>query len=147
MAEELQGKLVDPVTSAPAPLDPKALPRYYVFYRGGAYCPYTREMTPSIVKFYKETKPAHPEFELIYVPTDKSAAERREYAQQEGFPWRAVSLEQCRKFAVLAPLFGPVPHFVVVDPSGKLLMECTATDREPVLEQLTALLNKPTERK
>lgn len=147
VAEELKGKLINPISNEPAPLDAKALPRYYVFYRGGAYCPYTREMTPSIVKFYNETKVAHPEFELVYVPTDKTAAEMQEYAKKESFPWRAVSLDQCRKFAVLAPLFGPVPHFVVVDPAGNLLMECTVTDRGPVLDQLTALLNKPVEKK
>lgn len=147
VAEELQGKLIDPISGAPKPLDPKALPRYYVFYRGGGYCPYTREMTPSIVEFYKQTKAAHPELELIFVPTDKTATEMQAYAKEASFPWRSVSWEQCKKFAVLAPLFGPVPHFVVVDPAGNRLMECTATDRGPVLAQLTALLDKPVEKK
>lgn len=147
VAEELQGKLVDPLTGKPAPLDPKALPRYYAFYRGGAYCPYTREMTPSIVSFYKETKAAHPEFELVYVPTDKTAAEMLAYAKQESFPWRVVAFEEARKFSVLAPYFAPVPHLLVVDPAGNKLMECTATDRGPLLERLTALLAKPVEPK
>jgi len=147
VGEELKGKLVNPVSNEPAPLDPRSPPRYYAFFRGGGYCPYTREMTPSIVKFYNETKAAHPEFELIYVPTDKTAAEMQAYAKESGFPWRSVSFDQCKKFAVLAPLFGPVPHFVVVDPTGKKLLDCTATDREPVLAQLTALLNKPAEKK
>ena len=143
MAGELDGRLIDPITGAPAPLDPAALPRYYLLFRGGGWCPYTRKLTPDVVKFYKEMKPAHPEFEAIYIPVDKSAAEMQAYAKESGFPWRAVAFPRSKDLKILAPLLGPIPQLIVVDNTGKLVIAETAEPSQAVLRKLRTLLEAP----
>ena len=143
VAGEMEGRLTDPISGAPAPLDPGALPRYYLIYRGGGWCPYTRKLTPDVVKFYEEMHPTHPEFEAIYIPVDKSAGEMQAYAKESGFPWRAVAFPRSRDLKILAPLLGPIPQLIVVDNTGKLIIEDTAEPSQAVLRKLKALLEKP----
>ena len=113
MAAEMEGRLVNAITGAPAPLDASALPRYYLLYRGGGWCPYTRKLTPDVVKFYNEMHPKHPEFETIYLPVDKSAGELQAYAKAAGFPWPAVAFERSKDLKIIASLLGPVPQPIV----------------------------------
>lgn len=145
VAGELAGRLVNPITGAAAPLDDRALPRYYLLFRGGGWCPYTRALAPDVVKFYKEMKPKHPEFEAIYLPVDKSAAEMQQYAKTAGFPWPAVAFNRSKDFHVLAPLLGPVPQLIVVDNTGKVVIDDTDQKSQTVLTKLAALLTQTAE--
>jgi len=95
------------------------------------------------VKFYKEMKPAHPEFEAIYIPVDKSAAEMQAYAKESGFPWRAVAFPRSKDLKILAPLLGPIPQLIVVDNTGKLVIAETAEPSQAVLRKLRTLLEAP----
>ena len=142
MGGEMEGRLVNPITGAAAPLDAKALPRYYLLYRGGGWCPYTRKLTPDVVKFYNEMHPGHPEFEAIYLPVDKSAAEMQAYAKEARFPWPAVSFERSRDLKIIASLLGPVPQLIVVDGTGKLVIDDNTQASQDVLAKLRALLTQ-----
>jgi len=64
---ELEGKLVNSVTGKPDSLDAASQPRYLVLYRGSSTCAITRKFTPTLVKYYNEMKPKHPEFEIARV--------------------------------------------------------------------------------
>ncbi|HJQ97353.1 MAG TPA: thioredoxin-like domain-containing protein [Candidatus Polarisedimenticolaceae bacterium] len=142
MAGEMENRLVNPITGVPAPLNAEALPRYYLLYRGGGWCPYTRKLTPDVVKFYNEMHPQHPEFEAIYLPVDKSAAEMRAYAKEASFPWPAVAFERSKDLKILAPLLGPVPQLIVVDRAGKLVIADDTQASQDVLTKLRALLTQ-----
>lgn len=142
MAGEMEGRLINPVTGAAAPLDGSALPRYYLIYRGGGWCPYTRKLTPDVVKFYNEMHPKHPDFEAIYIPVDKSAGEMQAYAKESGFPWPAVSFDRSKNLTILAPLLGPVPQLIVVDNTGKLVIADTEQTSQAVLTKLRTLLTQ-----
>ena len=142
VAGELDGRLVNPITGASAPLDPANLPRYYLIFRGGGWCPYTRKLTPDVVKFYKEMKPAHPEFEAIYLPVDHSAPEMQAYAKEAGFPWPAVSFARSTDLKILAPLLGPVPQLIVVDNTGKLIVADTEQTNQAVLTKFKTILTQ-----
>lgn len=142
LISELEGKLVGSVTGVPAPFDPDDLPRYIVLYRGSNTCPITRRFTPTLLGFYKDMKPKHPEFEVIYVRADNSVAEMQRFAKEMGFSWRAVN------GAHELPLFGrtfgsKLPQILVMDRSGNVLANGTQATAPAALKQLQALLERP----
>ncbi|MFO1477875.1 MAG: thioredoxin-like domain-containing protein [Verrucomicrobiota bacterium] len=145
LAEELQGKLVNAASGQPAPLDTNAPPRYYVIYHGARWCPYTQKFTPELLKLYKEMKPKHPEFEVIYVPAEKSAAELQQYAKEMDFPWPAVSYQRKNESAVLGWILGrsSTPELGVLDRYGNVVIDSAKVDRDTALKQLAALWNNP----
>lgn len=139
--EELDGKLVDIATNSPASLENPSRLRYLVFYRGAGWCAPCREFSPSLVKFYQEMKPTHPEFDIIFISADHSAAEMHAYAKDEGFTWCAVPAERDPKLLLISPLFGnTIPQLVVTDRSGKVLIDSNHVTRPVALQKLEALL-------
>ena len=147
LVQELDGKLINAATGAPMPLNVNAMPRYYVVYHAARWCPYTQKFTPGLLKFYKDTKPKHPEFEVIYVPAEKSAAELQTYAKEVGFPWPAVEFNKNKQLAVLAWTLGhsSTPELGVYDRYGNMVIDPAKIDRDTALKQLAQLLNKPAE--
>jgi thiol-disulfide isomerase/thioredoxin len=145
LVQELDGKLVNAATGAPMPLNAAAMPHYYVIYHAARWCPYTQKFTPGLLKFYKDMKPKHPEFEVIYVPVEKSAAELQTYAKEIGFPWPAVDFNKKKQLAVLAWTLGhaPTPELGVYDRYGNIVIDPATVDRDTALKQLAGLLNKP----
>lgn len=144
--EELRGKLINAATGGPAPLNTNEPPRYYVIYHAARWCPYTQKFTPELLALYKEKKAAHPEFEVIYVPAEKSAAELQQYAKEMDFPWPAVDFRQKQKSAVLAGILGhtSLPEFWVLDRHGNVVVDNVKVDRETALKQFANLLKDPT---
>lgn len=123
MLEELQPNLIGSTTGQPAPLNTNSLPRYFVFLRGGNFCPICQRFTPALVKFYNETKPKHPEFEVIYLSCDGDTATMAKFAQAEGFSWPAVSYERSSYLFQVIPCFKPsIPQLTVMDRRGKVLI-------------------------
>jgi hypothetical protein len=149
LVQELDGKLINAATGGPMPLKADAMPRYYVIYHAARWCPYTQKFTPGLLKFYKDMKPKHPEFEVIYVPVEKSAAELQTYAKEIGFPWPAVDFNKKNQLAVLAWTLGhsPTPELGVYDRYGNIVIDPATVDRDTALKQLAGLLNKPAEQK
>ncbi len=65
-----------------------------MIYRGGGWCPYTRGLTPDVVKFYNDMKPTHPEFETIYIPWTSRFQKCRPMRNNRTFPgrpWRSIA--------------------------------------------------------
>ena len=145
LVEELRGKLINAATGAPDPLDTNALPRYFVIYHGARWCPYTQKFTPELLKLYKEMKPKHPEFEVIYVPAEKSAAELQLYAKEMDFPWPAVNFQKKKESAVLAWILGrsSTPELGVLDRYGNVVIDSATVDRDTALKQLAVMWNNP----
>lgn len=139
---ELEGKLVNSVTGEEQPLDPNNLPRYLVLYRGSSTCPITRQFTPTLVNFYKQMKPHHPEFELIYLMTEDITDTAR-FARQSGFSWRAVDYENTGAMPIAgAAIDGRLPQLIVMDRAGNILANGIQATAPAALNQLTVLLNK-----
>jgi len=143
LVQELQGKLVDGQTGQPKPLDPDSPPRYFVLYAAARWCPYTQAFTPQLLKVYQEMKPKHPDFEVIYLPGEKSDAELKQYAKEMAFPWPVVEYSQKEKMAVIATLIGrsSTPEIEVVDRYGNLILDNYTLDREQVLAKFQELLD------
>ena len=64
--------------------------RYYAIYYSASWCGPCRRFTPDLVKFYNEFKPAHPNFELIFVSSDEDEPSMLQYMQGDTMPWPAV---------------------------------------------------------
>jgi hypothetical protein len=140
---ELEGKLIDPVTNRPAPLDANALPRFIVFYRGASSDPFTKGFTPNLVKYYQEVKPLHPEFEVVYLMTEPAATTAK-FAKKMGFSWRAVTVENLASMPTTARAIGGLlPQLIVMDRSGRVLINGMQTNAMAALRQLDALLRMP----
>lgn len=141
--EELRGKLINAATGAPAPLSTNEPPRYYVIYHAARWCPYTQKFTPDLLALYNESKPKRADFEVIYIPAEKSAAELQQYAKEVNFPWPAVEFRQKQKSAVLAGIIGrtSLPEFWVLDRHGNVVVDNVKLDRDAALKQFAALLN------
>jgi len=145
LVQELDGKLIDAATGQPAPFQAGAVPRYYVVYHAARWCPYTQKFTPSLLELYEQMKPQHPEFEVIYVPAEKSAAELQQYAKEVGFPWPAVAFHKKRESAVLGWTLGrsSLPELGVYDRYGNMVIDPSQVDRDTALQQLAALWKQP----
>lgn len=144
ITEDLAGKMTNPSTGAPAPLEANAQPVYYAFYRGASWCGPCRQFSPTLVKFYNENKAKHPHFEVIYISGDKSAAEMRGYAKEAGFSWRAVVSERQPQMQLVNRLFTElIPALVVTDRAGNVLIDSAKSNTATALKQLEALVKKP----
>jgi len=144
LLEELQGKLLDPTTGKSAALDPKAAPRHLVFYRGAGWCPPCRQFSPTLLKTYKELKPQHPDFELIFLSDDNSIPDLQKYVKEEGFPWLAVPQTRLKELQIVSPKLGrSIPQLLVMDRHGKVLLDSIQMDRAVALKRMEALLKQP----
>ncbi len=142
---ELEGKLVNSVTGKPEPLDASSLPRYLVFYRGSSTCPITRKFTPTLIKYYQEMKPKHPEFEVIWLMTE-SVADTGKFAKEIGFSWRAVEYGSTGGMpSVRQPISGYLPQLIVMERNGKVLVNGSQNSAPNALRQLDELLKQPSE--
>ncbi len=144
VVEDLKGKMVDPLTGSPATLAASATPKYFAFYRGAGWCGPCRQFSPSLVKFYKETKPKNANFEVIFISGDKTPAEMRGYAKEAGFKWSAVPQERQPQMQIVNRLFtNLIPQFVVTDRQGNVLIDSARTGGpQNALKQFDALLKK-----
>ena len=144
---ELDGKLINSVTGKPDPLPAAAPPRYIVYFRGASWCAITRKFAPTLVKYYNETKPKHPEFEIVYIMTE-TPADTGKFAKELGFSWPAVEYTTTAKMPVTnssKPFSDLLPQLVVMDATGKVLANGIQDTAPAALAKLDALLNQPKE--
>jgi hypothetical protein len=137
---ELDGRLVNSVTSRPQPLDDASLPKYLVFLRGSSTCSITRGFMPSMVKFGREQKARHPEVEIIYIMTE-TPADTAKFARESGFTWRAIEYESTAYMpSVSRQIAGKLPQLIVMDRDGRVLANGIQNSAPAALQQLEALL-------
>jgi hypothetical protein len=140
---ELEGKLINSVTDKPDPLDAAAPPRYLVFFRGSSTCPITNRVAPSFIEWYRGMKPRHPDFEVIWIMTE-SPEDTGKFARKLGFSWRAVTYESTPSMPdVNQPITGLLPQLIVMDPSGRILINASQNAVPAAIQQLDTLLKAP----
>ena len=96
-------------------------------YFSGRWCPSCRKFTPELVDYYKRVAAARPEFEILFVSSDRSAAAMEQYMREANMPWPAVKFEKVAEKAELKSYAGKgIPCLVVVDASGKVISDSYA---------------------
>jgi nucleoredoxin len=94
-------------------------PKFTALYFSAHWCPPCRTFTPKLVEWYKEFKAKHPDFELVFVSSDRDEATMQKYIEEDKMPWPAVKFdrgqdEKFRKFGSSG-----IPYLVLIDNEGK----------------------------
>lgn len=96
-------------------------------YFSAHWCGPCRKFTPELVAFYNKNAGAHPEFEVLFVSNDKSAAAMQGYMHEMQMPWPAVSFDKIPGKEALTRYAGSgIPCLVVVDTNGKVVFDTFA---------------------
>ena len=140
---ELDPELVSSVTGKPAAFDAAALPKYIVLFRGSSTCPITRQFAPTLIKYYQQMKPRHPEFEIVYLMTE-TPENTGKFARELGFSWRAIKYQHGYMPTVMQPIGSLLPQLVVMDRNGRVLANGLQNSAPTALKQLDALLKTST---
>lgn len=92
------------------------------FYFSAHWCPPCRKFTPQLVAYYNRVAPQHPEFEVVFVSSDRSRFNWETYLRDFHMPWPAIDYDQLSGFGGLKQLGGEsIPSLVVVDATGHLI--------------------------
>ena len=96
-------------------------------YFSGRWCPQCRKFTPELVDYYTRVAAAHPEFEVVFVSSDRSGPAMEEYMRDTKMPWPAVKYEKVAEKEELKKYAGSgIPCLVLVDASGKVISDSYA---------------------
>ena len=88
------------------------------------WCSYCRKFTPELVQFYNRFAAAHPEFEIVFMSSDKSAPAMEKYMRDMHMPWPAVKFEKLAEKEALQKYAGTgIPCLVVVDAEGRVVSD------------------------
>ncbi|HSH39243.1 MAG TPA: thioredoxin-like domain-containing protein, partial [Chthoniobacterales bacterium] len=93
----------------------------------GNWCPSCRKFTPELVQYYNRVAAAHPELEVVFVSSDRSASAMEKYMRDSNMPWPAVKYEKIAEKEELKKYAGSgIPCLVLVDASGRVLSDSYA---------------------
>jgi len=95
--------------------------KYYAFYYSASWCPPCRAFTPDLVAFYKDFKPKHPNFELIFVNHDENEDAMLAYMKTDAMAWPAVRFDDIEQVKANRYCGPGIPDLVLVDADGKVL--------------------------
>lgn len=126
MAKELTGKLVALNGRMTRPSNNPAVgqAKYIALYYGADWCGPCHKFTPDLVAFYNEMKPKYPDFEVVFVSRDTSAAEMDNYMAEMKMPWPALRYDAVKWSTKLNKYCGPgIPCLVVVNANGDVLSD------------------------
>lgn len=124
LQDELKGDLVTWNGKRFAKADSAAIEKIktFAFYYSAHWCPPCRAFTPELVKWYDANKAKHPDFELIFVSSDRSDEAMGEYMEWGQMKWPAIKFDAVRKAKTVQSLAARgIPYMVVTDADGKVL--------------------------
>jgi nucleoredoxin len=119
--------------------------KIYGLYFSAHWCGPCRKFTPKLVDYYNQVVKDHPEFEIIFVSSDKSADAMATYMREAGMPWAAIEFTKVANVPSLQKYAGKgIPDLVIVDATGKVLADSFVRGKyvgpERVLEDLNNIL-------
>jgi nucleoredoxin len=97
--------------------------RFVAVYYSAHWCPPCRAFTPELVSAYKSIKAAHPEFELIFVSSDRDEESMKAYMRETAMTWPTLSFGQKGSASTLKrPAYERgIPNLVFMTADGKEL--------------------------
>jgi nucleoredoxin len=128
----LSGNLVRSTNNGLQPVDdaPVAAARYIAIYYSAQWCPPCHAFTPKLVQFYNSFKPAHPDFDLVFVSEDRDENQMHDYMQEMAMPWPAIRYDQLQHppgtfkgTGIEGFANNGIPDLVLLDSTGKVLSD------------------------
>ena len=77
--------------------------------------------TPKLVEWYNEFQKTHPDFELVFVSSDRDKASMEEYVKGDNMPWPVVKFDQAKDEKFTKYSSSGIPYLVLIDADGKNL--------------------------
>lgn len=109
--DEIKGDLTGPAV--------EETPKYTALYFSAHWCPPCRLFTPKLVEWYKEFKAKHPQFELVFVSSDRDEAAMQKYIKDTGMPWPAVKFDRAQSEIFRKFSSDGIPYLVLIGEDGK----------------------------
>ena len=100
--------------------------RFYAVYFSAEWCPPCRGFTPELVAWYNQNKPSNPNFEVIFVSRDRSAAEMAHYMSADAMPWPAIAWDKTQSTLMSRYAGSGIPCLVFMDGDGNVLSDSYA---------------------
>lgn len=94
-------------------------PKYTALYFSAHWCPPCRMFTPKLVEWYNDFKAKHPDFELVFVSSDRDEAAMDEYIKGDNMPWPYVKFDKAQDEAFQKYSSDGIPYLVLIDSEGK----------------------------
>ncbi len=92
------------------------------FYFSAHWCAPCRRFTPQLVEYYNRVAPEHPEFEIVFVSSDRSRFNWETYIRDTRMPWLSITYDQVAAVPGLKKAAGDsIPSLILVDDTGRLL--------------------------
>ncbi len=119
--------------------------KIYGLYFSAHWCGPCRKFTPKLVEYYNKIAGEHPEFEIIFVSSDRSSEDMAAYMREAGMPWTAIEFTKLANVPSLKKYAGDgIPDLVIVDATGKVLGDSYVRGKyvgpERVLDDLNNIL-------
>ncbi len=112
-------------------------------YYSAHWCAPCRKFTPELVEYYNRVAPAHPEFEIIFVSSDRSHFAWETYIQESRMPWLAIDYDQLADLGGVKALGGDgIPSLVVLDEGSHLVASSYEGDKYLGPKNALAALDK-----
>jgi nucleoredoxin len=95
--------------------------KFVAFYFSASWCPPCQGFTPQLGETYKSIVASGQEFEIIFVSSDRSEDEFKQYYQK--MPFAALPFENRAKKDELSEHFGVegIPTLVILRPDGSVI--------------------------
>lgn len=152
IADVTNGKLVRFQDGNLVPLEESDLAekKVYGLYFSAHWCGPCRKFTPKLVDYYNKVVGEHPEFEIIFVSSDKTPDDMATYMREAAMPWPAIEFSKLPNVPTLKKYAGDgIPDLVIVDTTGKVLADSYVRGKyvgpERALDDLTAVFNSSTQ--
>ncbi len=122
-------------------------PDFYAVYYSASWCGPCKAFTPDLVKFYKAQKRRTPNFEIIFVSSDRSEEDMEAYMDEDKMEWPALEFKEKAKTKEITKYAGRgIPCLVVIDPAGEVLSDSYVDGQyrgpRAVLKELEDMLKK-----
>ena len=123
LAEDLSGDLVrlqdDEIVSASDALEGKDI---VAVYYSAHWCPPCRAFTPSLSEFYDEASAEYPNFQLVFMSSDRSAEAMKEYMEWGDMNFPAVRFDAREDSGLGKHSARGIPYLVVLDAEGNQIL-------------------------
>lgn len=91
-------------------------------YYSAHWCPPCRQFTPGFSEWYDEASEKYPNFQLVFMSSDRSADAMKEYMEWGSMNFPAVKFDERRASGLGQYAARGIPYLVVLDADGNQLL-------------------------